>query len=138
MQDSKYLEIVKDAVDAIPAANAARLLEKVQESIPDATLDQVTGLATMLVLSREIQAHGPLESRRYYPAGLEVRAEDLAPGTGFEVVVKDDGSFVVRFYYDWESRDMFDGEGVGATFAQAATMAIRDAEGELELEDDRS
>jgi hypothetical protein len=130
------IEIVREAVEAVPAANARRLLEKVREEIPGITLEVVEGLATKLVLNGIIQAHGDGEGRRYYPF-REVKAEDLDPGTGFDVLVHADGQFSVRVYYRWDRRgDGFNGAGIGATFSQAATMAIQDAEGDLELEED--
>lgn len=63
----------------------------------------------------------------------EIRADDLGPGTGFEVVAHEDGIFHVWVFYDWNRRDeAFDGYGTGETFTEAASMAIRDAEGEEE------
>lgn len=68
----------------------------------------------------------------------ELTAEDLAPGTGFEVVVQEDGTFEVWVYYRWNQRvrtapqDFYDGHGTGKTWTEAASMAIADAEGELE------
>lgn len=62
----------------------------------------------------------------------ELKADDLEPGNGFEVVVKEDG-FHLQFFYDWAKRKKgYDGEGVGVTFSTAAISAIRDAEGEDE------
>jgi hypothetical protein len=69
----------------------------------------------------------------------EYTADDLVPGTGFEVVVRDDGTFEVTVYYDWTKRNgpYYDGRGTGKTFTEAASMAIQDAEGELEEDDDQ-
>uniref|UniRef100_UPI003F49509C hypothetical protein n=1 Tax=Nonomuraea sp. CA-251285 TaxID=3240002 RepID=UPI003F49509C len=61
----------------------------------------------------------------------ELRAADLVPGTGFEVVVKDDGTFYVQVFNNWEHRaSYYDGEGHGATFTEAASAAIAQAEEE--------
>lgn len=131
------IEIVREAVEAVPAANARRLLEKVREEIPGIPFGKVVTLAEKLVTNGLIQAHGAGEVRRYYPF-REIKAEDLAAGAGFEVVVTEDGEFRVTMFYDWTRHDdefyPYDGQGIGATFSQAATMAIQDAEGELELE----
>ncbi|MGI5293306.1 hypothetical protein ACQEVF_59715 [Nonomuraea polychroma] len=65
------------------------------------------------------------------PAEPDLTADDLAPGTGFEVIVRPDGTFHVTVFYDWSRRhDSYDGEGVGPTWREAAGRAIADAEGE--------
>ncbi|MGW4476834.1 hypothetical protein ACWENQ_44885 [Nonomuraea sp. NPDC004354] len=60
----------------------------------------------------------------------ELLAEDLAPGTGFEVTVLDNGTFHVVVFYHWPNTEAYDGEGEGATFTEAAGRAIADAQGE--------
>lgn len=61
----------------------------------------------------------------------DLTADDLAPGTGFEVVVQADGTFHVTVFYSWSRRaEEYDGQGVGPTWREAAGRAIADAEGE--------
>ncbi|MGW0061369.1 hypothetical protein ACWDTT_15765 [Streptosporangium sandarakinum] len=64
----------------------------------------------------------------------ELTAGDIAPGTGFEVVVKEvDGVqiFEATVHYDWSRRNgpYYDGRGTGRTWTEAASAAINDAEG---------
>lgn len=69
-------------------------------------------------------------------ATAELSAEDLAPGSAFNVEVLGDDdtepSLYVQVFYDTKDRRMYDGEGTGATFTEAAGRAIADAEGEEE------
>jgi hypothetical protein len=74
----------------------------------------------------------------------ELTAEDIAPGTGFEVVVKEvDGEqvFEATVYYNWKRRNdgphagYYDGRGTGKTWTEVASAAINDAEG-VDAEDE--
>lgn len=75
-------KVVRDAVEAVPAADGKRLLEKVRETTPNMDLGTVVKLAEGLVELGMLQAHGKDDARRYYPAQLEIKAEDLVPGPG--------------------------------------------------------